>query len=183
MKRNKIFYFVVILSLLFLSGCGLFGSTQTGNPEGLNNAPDNEEYQESGGSSTSGIFDGNPEEDADVAVTEAESSPVTTVVMEALCTAIDDCYVGVDKTACETALDKDINTLYFFGVDTGSYESFSEVQVDIDDGLLDVSQFEVSTCVGAIYSLACDEITEDSPYSSTNASSYSRVYLIIPEEC
>ncbi|MBU0504517.1 hypothetical protein KJ708_00870 [bacterium] len=182
MKRNKLLYFVLIMSLLLLSGCGLFGSTQTGNPEGLNNSPDNEDYESSGGSSSSGIFDGEAADDVDT-LSSGEAEAETTQVLEALCVAIEDCYVGVNTSTCESVLDSDLNTLYFFGVDTTTYSSFIEVQTDIDDGLIDVSSAEVSACVNAITDLSCDEITASDPYSTTNTNNYDRVYLIIPEEC
>ncbi len=171
--RNKLLItFLFLFAAMFLFNCGA-GTTITDNPTG-------------------DIFSNAAEEDApDAASTGGDDSvesdamyeTVTGSVLSYACGVFEDCYTGFDEVACQTYLNTNFAMLGVFGVDTTTYASFDAVQDAIEDEELVVSSSAVSACLSAITDISCSDISEKNAYSESLPSDYSRVYLIIPEEC
>jgi len=164
---------IVIFLSVFVSACGGTGVTETGNPKRgvFDGAVDTESTS---GDSTS----------SDDAGTSSPSSVTdeTSTLLNAVCGTIEGCYSNFLTSTCLSSLRTDLNALSAFGVNTGTYDTFTAVQTAIDANQLSVSSSELSSCKLAIEDISCSEMDGLGVFVDSNASDYSLVYFLIPED-
>lgn len=127
-----------------------------------------------------GTETGNPK----IETSDEMTADETTLLLNSICSALVGCFDSASQTECGEALQTDANALNAFGADTVTYQSFTEVQADIDSGAITVDVDQLTSCRDAIANVSCATMEADNVFDESSPSDFSNVFIIIPQvEC